>query len=403
MLTLAFLRAHVRLLGFGLVMALCSSFGQTFFISLFSAEVRAALGLSHGGFGTLYSLGTLGSAALLVFGGRQIDRWPLALFAGTVLGGLALGCLAMSAAETAAGLALAIFGLRFFGQGLSSHASLTAMARYFERERGRAVALASMGYPLGEAVLPPLAVALLAGAPWRALWIGAAALLLLAALPTVLWLLRGHGARDAALKAAKPDRASDATLSQALRDTGFWLRVPALLAPSFISTGLIFHQVHIAATKGWPMTLMAGSFSLYALGGVGSVLLAGGLVDRFSARRLVSCFLAPLALACLALASGSTLLTAPVFFALLGVGAGTTTAILGSLWAELYGVAHLGAIRAFAQAAMVFSTGLAPAVMGILIDAGVGANAIAMGCAVFCLGASALATRAGRAAPQKLS
>lgn len=400
MLNLAFLRAHGRLLGFGLVMALSSGFGQTFFISLFGAEVRAALDLSHGGFGALYSLGTLGSAALLVFGGRLIDRWPLALFAGTVLVGLALGCLAMSAAESAAGLALAIFGLRFFGQGLSSHASLTAMARYFARERGRAVAIASLGYPLGEAVLPPLVVALLMGTPWRMLWVGAALVLIVLALPGMLWLLKGHGARHAAFTAAMQNRAGDATLGQVLRNAGFWLRIPALLAPSFISTGLIFHQVHIAATKGWPMTLMAGSFSLYAVGSVGSVLLAGGLVDRFSARRLVPFFLGPLTLACLALASNASPMTAPVFFALLGVGAGATTSILGSLWAELYGVVHLGAIRAFAQAAMVFSTGLAPAFMGILIDAGVGANAIAVGCAVYCLGASALAHTAGRTAPQ---
>lgn len=402
MLSLGFLRAHGRLLGFGLVMALCSSFGQTFFISLFGAEVRAALELSHGGFGTLYALGTLGSAALLIFGGRRIDHWPLALFAGAVLGGLALGCMAMSVAESAAGLALAVFGLRFFGQGLSSHASLTAMARYFERERGRAVAIASLGHPIGEAALPLLVVALLATMSWRTLWVGAAAVLVLAALPAMLWLLRGHGARDAALmRATGSERARDATLGQALRDGGFWLRMPALLAPSFISTGLIFHQVHIAADKGWTMTLMAGSFSLYALGSVGSVLVAGGLVDRYSARRLVPFFLTPLALACLALASGAAPQTAPIFFALLGTGAGVTTAILGSLWAEQYGTAHLGAIRAFAQAAMVFSTGLAPAVMGLLIDAGIRADVLAAGCAVYCLGASMLAGTARARAPRQ--
>ncbi len=399
MLPLTFLRAHGQLLGFGLTMAMCSSFGQTFFISLFGAEIRAALGLSHGGFGTLYALGTLGSAALLVFGGRLIDRWPLVLFAGTVLGGLAIACLAMSAVESVAGLALAIFGLRFFGQGLSSHASLTAMARYFERERGRAVAIASLGYPAGEALWPPLVVALLVGFSWRTLWLGAAIVLVLVALPLVLWLLKGHGARDIALKARSRDGAGDATLGQALREGRFWLRMPALLAPSFISTGLIFHQVHIAATKGWPMSLMAGSFSFYALGSVASVMLIGGLVDRMSARRLVPFFLTPLVCACLALAASDAPYMAPVFFALLGVGAGATTSILGTLWAELYGVAHLGAIRAFAQAAMVFSTGLAPAVLGLLIDAGVGAGAIALGCAAYCFGASTLAFAARQRVP----
>jgi len=391
---IAFVRAHGALLGFGLVMALSSSFGQTFFISLFGGEIRAEFNLSSGEFGTLYSLGTLASAGLLVIGGRLIDRWPLVLFASTVLCGLAFACLAMSAAESAAAVAVAVFGLRFFGQGLTSHASLTAMARYFERERGRAVAIAALGYPLGEAMFPPLVVALLAGIPWRMIWVGAAAALLLAALPLTIRLLKGHGARDAALKAAGPSQAGSATLGQVLRDRQFWLRIPALLAPSFISTGIVFHQVYIASTKGWPMTLMAGSFSLYALANVGSVMAAGVLVDRFSARRLVAFFLAPLVLACLVLASSDAPYIAPAFFALLGVGSGFTTAILGTLWAELYGVAHLGAIRAFAQAAMVFSTGLAPACMGLLIDAGVGIETIALGCALYCLGVSALAARA---------
>ena len=68
--------------------------------------------------------------------------------------------------------------------------------------------------------------------------------------------------------------------------------------------------------------------------------------------------------------------------------------VFGALWAELYGVAHLGAIRAFGQSAMVFSTGLAPAALGILIDSGIGIETIAAGCAVFCVGASILARAA---------
>ena len=61
------LREHGRLLGFGFFMCLSSNFGQTFFISLFSADVRDAFGLSHGGFGTVYSTATIASAAAVSY------------------------------------------------------------------------------------------------------------------------------------------------------------------------------------------------------------------------------------------------------------------------------------------------------------------------------------------------
>lgn len=391
MLPLTFLRAHARLLAFGFLMSFCSSFGQTFFVSLFSGEIRAAFALSHGGFGTVYSVGTLASAAALIFGGRLIDRWPLPRFAVAVLLGLSAACLFTAGTAGPVSLAVAIFGLRFFGQGLSTHTSLTAMGRYFERERGRAVALASLGFPLGETILPPLIVAVLALADWRAPWLGAAAFLLVFGLPAAMWLLRERGARGSLRPSGAESPHTDHTLGQALRDPGLYLRLPVLLAPAFISTGLIFHQVHIAASKGWPLALMAGSFSLFAIASVVMVLIGGALVDRVRAYRLVPVFLAPLALACLVLAASDNPVAAPVFFVFLGLNAGLATAVLGGLWPELYGVTHLGAIRAFAQAATVFSTGLAPAALGVLIDGGLAVETIALGCAAYCVAASAVA------------
>ncbi len=396
MLSLSGLRGQGPLLAFGFLMCFCSNVGQTFFISLFGGELRSAFSLSDGGFGAIYSLGTLASAAVLVWLGRLIDRSPLPVFAALVLAALAGVCLLMGWAWNVGALLAAVFGLRLFGQGLASHTAITAMARYFEAGRGRAISLASLGHTAGEAAFPALVVAALAIAGWRGIWTGAG-LALLALMPLVFLLLRGHSARDASLKtsrqasgAARNDRA----LGEALRDTGLWLRLPALLAPSFIFTGLIFHQVRLAADKGWPLSLMAGSFTLFAVTAVAALLVAGPLVDRHSARRLVPLFLAPLALACAVLAASDSPLAAPLFLGLMGVNTGVTSVLLGALWAELYGLTHLGAIRAFGQSAMVFSSGLAPALMGWLIDWHVTVEAIALACALYCLAASALAALA---------
>lgn len=395
MLPLSVIRAHWRLLGFGFAMALFSSFGQTFFISLFGAEIRSAFSLSHGDFGTVYAVATLSSAAVLVFAGRLIDKWTLAAFSAVCLFGLALATTSMALATSSAMLTATIFGLRFFGQGLTSHASVTAMARYFEAERGRAVALASLGHSVGEAILPPLVVAALVFASWRNLWFASAGFVVFAAIPLILCLLKDHRAHHAAFAAKRKQTARvDFTLKETLRDAGLYLRLPALLSTSSIGTGLVFHQVHIATTKGWPLSLMAASFSLYAVGSVVTTIASGALVDKVGARRLVPVFLIPLMATCIAVTEIDATWGAPVFFGLMGVAAGINAAIQGAIWAELYGVTHLGSIRAFGQAAMVFSTGVAPAVMGLLFDAGLTIAAIAWGSVAISIAASLLSALA---------
>ncbi|UCH75748.1 MAG: MFS transporter [Rhodospirillales bacterium] len=394
MLPLSFLRIHGRLIGFGFFMYFCSSAGQTFFIALFGGELRADFGLSHGTFGTIYAVATLASAATLIWIGRLIDRVRLPLFAAGVLAGLAGVSLLTSAIWSAAALAVALFGLRLFGQGLSGHTAATAMGRYFEAERGRALSIAVMGLPAGKFVLPSLVVAGLAVTDWRSLWL-VTAIVLAAAIPLVFVLLDGHGARDTALRlrreTGKSGGTGDRALGAVLRDAGLWLRLPALLATPAIFTGLIFHQVHLAAAKGWPLSLIAGSFSVFAVASIAGTLGAGPLVDRVGARRLVSVFLAPLLLSCLALGLGNDPLAAPLFLGLMGLATGISFVIGGALWPELYGTTHLGAIRAFTQAVMVFATGFAPAAVGLAIDGGVSVERIALACAAYCLVAAALA------------
>ena len=69
------------------------------------------------------------------------------------------------------------------------HIAMTAMGRWFQAHRGRAVALAGLGYSLGEAVLPSVVVALVAWIGWRASWGAVAVVLALVFVPLLMWLL----------------------------------------------------------------------------------------------------------------------------------------------------------------------------------------------------------------------
>ena len=56
---------------------------------------------------------------------------------------------------------------------------------------------------------------------------------------------------------------------------------------------------------------------------------------------------------------------------LMGVSYGFSSTLFGALWPEVYGIRHLGSIRALTVAIMVFATAMGPGITGFLIDRGV--------------------------------
>jgi sugar phosphate permease len=166
----SFLRQNLRFLGAGLLLTLFSSFGQTWFISLFAGHIRAAHGLSDGGWGSLYSLATLASAGLIFLRGGLADTMPLGRLAPIIAIGLAASGVAFAFAPSVWVLGLALFGLRFCGQGMFPQIALTAIGRWFRARRGRAVSIVQLGHPLGEAVLPLTVLAISAVIGWQMTW-----------------------------------------------------------------------------------------------------------------------------------------------------------------------------------------------------------------------------------------
>ena len=131
-----FFRRDTPLLTYGVSLTFLSSVGQTFLVPLFVPHFLEAFALSEGGLGMLYSGATLGSALLLSWVGRWLDREHLHRFTLGVLGLLAAAAFPVAGAWHVAVLGVALPGVRLGGQGLSSHTALTAMARYFETGRG---------------------------------------------------------------------------------------------------------------------------------------------------------------------------------------------------------------------------------------------------------------------------
>ncbi len=398
--TFAFLSREWRFLSFGLLVAFWSSPGQTFLISLFSAEFRQEFGLSHGGFGSIYTAATLLSAAILLKAGPLIDRMRLRTFVWWVAVLMVVATAGMSLVSGPFTLLVGILCVRFMGQGMMGHVAITAMARRFERERGRAIAIAGLGFPFGEAVFPPIVIVALGWMEWRGIWLFLAAAAALCLLPLIPLLLRRTAGQDGAgpdaLAAASVGR-RHWTRGEMLRDFRFYLIAPAPMAHSAIGTGIFFHQVHLVQTKGWSLEWWGVCFAIFAVCHVVGSLATGWLVDQVRARRVMPFVLVPLALALVALAGLDDAIWAALILGLMGIGAGAVQPATSALWPEIYGTRHLGAIRSVAAVLGVFASALGPVAMGWALDWEITIAAIALTSAAITVAAGALATIGARA------
>jgi MFS family permease len=375
-------RGRWSLLAFGFAFAFFSNFGQTPFIAVFGGAIRSDFELSNGAWGGIYFAATLASGLLITKVGGLIDAIPLRRYALATVFGLCFSAGLMAVSPHVAVLAAAIFLLRFFGQGLMTHVSVTAMAREFDTARGRALAIASTGLPLGGSLFPLLGAVAVTALGWRGGWIVSTLVCLFVVLPLGLHLLRGYG------RTVTVAPAPFAAL-RFLAQKEMLLALPTLTAMGFIGTAIAFHQVVIAEAKGWPLALFASGFALSGIASILGTLASGWAVDRIGPRRPALVFQLPMALACFVLAAGDAPSLIFVHMALMGLTAGAYAPVTTSLLAEAYGVERLGAIRATAAAVTVLSTSLSPLLFGVLVDAGISVNFLMTALGVFALAAAA--------------
>lgn len=374
MSTFTLIRQEWRFLVYGLLMSFWSSLGQTFFISLFSQEIRTSLDLSHGEFGSHYAVATTASALTLFWLGKLADSVSVPRLSLMTLGGVCLAALHFSFVSSVFTLVLGFYLLRLSGQGMMYHVYSTAVTRRYTATRGRALALCGLGMPLGEAAFPVLVILALGLADWRTIWFILPLLAFFSFAPTIPYLTRRTTFQDGPGRSTNdapeaPEEGLSVRRSVAMRDSAFWgVIIWLMMIPGFTITGLFFHQIFIAGEKDVPLWLWSSNYIWYALSALGGAFLSGYLVDRLSAHRVAFITQLPMLFACLLLWWGDGLFWLPAFFVLFGMGGGMIPPLVNALLAERYGTGWLGEIKALAMPMNVFASALSPALMGILID-----------------------------------
>jgi len=371
----------LKVIIFGFIFTFFSSFGQSFFLGLFNSSIRETLSITHGQFGSIYASATLLSSFLLIWVGKKIDDINIFKFAFYVTLLLSFSCFFFSKISSITFLFVAVFLMRFSGQGLMSHTATTTIARYFTISRGRALSAGWFGLSTAEFILPVLIVYLLTITVWQNIWISISILTLIF-LPIASFFLVKKLDFDTREQVSSSDTETKEIKQwkriEVIKDYRFYIVCLNMLAMPWIATGVFVYQSFITEAKEWGSFVIAQSFMVYSILSVVTLLASGFLIDKFTSRKLLIFMNIPLLISTLVLFYFDSPITSFIFLGLIGISNGLANVLGSSTWAEIYGVKYIGSIKALTTALMVFSTAFGTALFGFLIDRGFSIEQIAM-------------------------
>ena len=271
--------------------------------------------------------------------------------------------------------------MRFSGQGLMSHTATTTITRYFTKSRGKALSAGWFGLSTAEFILPVSIVYLLTVTVWQNIWISISILTLIF-LPLASFFLIKNLDFDTREQLKSDDNKTKEIKqwkrAEVIKDFRFYIICLNMLAMPWVATGVFVYQSFIEESKDWGTFIIAQSFMVYSILSVLTLLGSGFLIDKFTSRKLLIFMNIPLLLSALVLIFFDIQISAFIFLGLIGISNGLANVLGSSTWAEIYGVKHIGSIKALTTALMVFSTAFGTALFGLLIDKGYSIEQIAL-------------------------
>ncbi len=366
-----FKNLSLKVILFGFIFTFFSSFGQSFFLGLFNTSIRNELSITHGQFGSIYASATLLSSFVLIWFGKKIDDINISKFAFFVILLLSFSSFFFSIISSTLLLFLAIFLMRFSGQGMMSHTATTTVSRYFTKSRGKALSTSWFGLSSAEFILPVLIIYLLSIYDWKTIW-KSISLIVLIILPLASYFLvknlKFESRETDGTDKQKEKNIKNWKRIEVLKDYRFYIICANMLAMPWIATGTFVYQSFILSSKNWGPYIIAQSFMAYSILSVITLIISGILIDKFTSRKLIVYMNIPLLISVFIIIYFDQSFTAFIFLGLIGISNGFANVLGSSTWAEIYGVKYIGSIKALTTALMVFATAFGTALFGYLID-----------------------------------
>jgi len=351
--------------------------GQSFSVSLFVDHYIVDFGLDRTSVSALYGVGTFIASLALTWVGKRIDRHGnrfMSIMIALLFGLVLLACSLIAGPLT---ILISFVAIRGLGQGSLQLVSTTAIAQWFQKRRGWVMGLSLVVFAVFQRFYLPWLQQFIDQYGWRAAWLMTGAVLLVFVLPLLGLLVRDRPEDFGLAPDGKViDASSDETpiieenwqLNQVLRTPIFWAYNMARMLTGAWATALIFHQISLFNELGHPAEVAATTYGQLALMTAGFTLVSGWLVDRMRPGYLVAVQMLGL-IACNWFAMVMTeswllLLYAAAFGIFMGVG----SVFDGTVWVNLFGRQHQGAIRGFVTTSMVMGTSIGPFIFGLSYD-----------------------------------
>ncbi|MAX53235.1 MAG: MFS transporter [Methylophaga sp.] len=372
------LKNHFGLIAAAYLAVFTGNLGQSFFIGLFRTDISEYLNISAGEFGSIYAVITMISGFLVMHFGPKIDWIAPRRYVLSVLIVLTIGVLMLTLSPW---WGLCVFGLglqRLCGQGLMTHFGSTLAGREFSTNRGKALGLVTLGMPTGEIILPPIIAIMAVSFSWQQVWWSILAVLIGLWALLILFVDWPPAPRQKHEHKQHKDAGPSPT-----RDLRFWLLLPMLMVLPITLTGIFIYQAQMTKDLLASPTTYALALTGLGIARFPGALLGGRWIDEYGATTLAKLYLIPFALALLIAATvGGDM---GIWILMLGAGTalGMSSPIGDTLLVRLWGRDHLGQVRSLKSAFLVFSTGIAPAFLGFMIDAGVTFQSILLGMLTF--------------------
>ncbi|MDC3005108.1 MFS transporter [Candidatus Pelagibacter sp.] len=376
-----FKNLSLKVILFGFIFTFFSSFGQSFFLGLFNNSIRNELSITHGQFGSIYASATLLSSFILIWVGKKIDDINISKFAFFVILLLSFSSFFFSTISSLSLLFIAIFLMRFSGQGMMSHTATTTVSRYFTKSRGKALSTIWFGLSTAEFILPVFIIFLLSLYDWKIIWLSISLLVLLILPITSFILVKNlnfNSRETEQKKGSKNLNIKNWKRIEVIKDYRFYIICANMLAMPWIATGTFVYQSFILNSKNWGPYIIAQSFMAYSVLSVITLIISGILIDKFTSRKLIIYMNIPLLISVFVIMYFEHPFTAFIFLGLIGISNGFANVLGSSTWAEIYGVKYIGSIKALTTALMVFATAFGTALFGFLIDNGYKIEEIAL-------------------------
>ena len=360
---------------------------------LFVIPMSADLGISRGALSLGLTARTIAGAATGPILGPIVDRRGARaiMVVGAFLGGFAamsVGAVQNVAQFTAAYAAMGVLGTAGSGPLVTT----TVVAKWFVRHRGRAIAIATVGFAVGQITFGPLTQILISSFGWRMAWVILGFITWVVLIPPALIFMRrvpedmglrpdGDSPqpeiREPVQGKLEPDSGNRTlayaeeyswTLGEATKTPALWLLASAFFLGSVALSGMSIHTIAAIMDKGFSLAIGAMYLTIFGICSSISRMFFGVVSERVPIRYTTAVMFAGSGVGVMILMGASTLTMIIVFSVVYGTMRGPFSTLNPIIWADYFGSASLATIRGTLAPIQIGASATGPLMAGFMFD-----------------------------------